>query len=313
MAVRLTPLFVICGTDPSLSRRLLAVLVYLLSVSAFGHDGGLRESAPSAYLWPLWEMGVFTGAARIPHYRGSDEYTVYVLPVPYLVYRGDLLKVDRDGLRGALLDKGRIEASLSFSGNPPVNRKNRAREGMSELGAILECGGLIKVHLTDRRSPDVLFFGMDLRAATSVDPDDLGMAYQGLHGGFHLVYRNRTLLKTRGTSFGCSGGVDFSDQSYNRYFYDVAASEANPSRPAYRSRGGLGGFSLSFSAHKKFSDRWSVGAFYRWDNISGARFRDSPLVKVDNNHVFGCALIWKIHQSDTVVHRYQGGTSDVNM
>ena len=35
---------------------------------------------------PLWEAGVFCGAVRIPHYRGSDEYSDYFVPIPYFVF-----------------------------------------------------------------------------------------------------------------------------------------------------------------------------------------------------------------------------------
>ncbi len=31
-------------------------------------------------LKPLWEFGLFAGAARLPDYRGSDEHKTYVLP-----------------------------------------------------------------------------------------------------------------------------------------------------------------------------------------------------------------------------------------
>ena len=41
---------------------------------------------------PLWELGLGVGALRVPHYRGSDQDHGWVLPVPYFVYNGEVLK-----------------------------------------------------------------------------------------------------------------------------------------------------------------------------------------------------------------------------
>jgi outer membrane protein len=37
---------------------------------------------------PLWEIGVGLAVLQMPDYRGSDKYRGYLLPYPYLVYRG---------------------------------------------------------------------------------------------------------------------------------------------------------------------------------------------------------------------------------
>ncbi len=39
---------------------------------------------------PLWELGIGTGILRMPDYRGSDESRWYLLPYPYVIYRGHL-------------------------------------------------------------------------------------------------------------------------------------------------------------------------------------------------------------------------------
>src|SRR5258708_18193841 len=80
---------------------------------------------------PLWEAGAGIGATTLPHYRGSDQSRTWVLPVPYLVYRGESLKVDDDRRpRGLLSDK--VELEFSLSGSPPA-KHNDARRGMPHL------------------------------------------------------------------------------------------------------------------------------------------------------------------------------------
>ena len=88
----------------------------------------------------LWEFGLFSGAARVPHYRGSDEYNIYALPFPYFIYRGEIIQASRDGLKGVFYKNNYIETNISLSGNPPVDGNNNARQGMPDLDALFELG-----------------------------------------------------------------------------------------------------------------------------------------------------------------------------
>lgn len=277
------------------------ILFALLAFSSRADEFEGIQQDPSGQ--PLWEVGLFGGVARLPHYRGSDEYTLYVLPLPYLIYRGEIFKADRDGLKGIFWKSDRLETGLSLSGSPPVPDDNEARQGMPELGAIMEFGPMLKYFITDRKNPNPLFMTAAARAAISVDTGDFGMDYQGLSGGLKAVYRNRTWLQDHGIAVGASAGIDFADQDYNRYFYAVEPVYATASRPAYDTDGGYAGFSFSVNASKKITDRWAIGAYYRWDNISGAVYNDSPLVKTEDNHIIGFALIWNIHRSEEKVSR----------
>ena len=47
---------------------------------------------------PVWDFGLGIGAVSFADYRGADTTHVYVLPVPYLYYRGNFLKADRNSL-----------------------------------------------------------------------------------------------------------------------------------------------------------------------------------------------------------------------
>ncbi|MCK6435001.1 MAG: MipA/OmpV family protein, partial [Aquabacterium sp.] len=42
----------------------------------------------AAHAAPLWELGIGAGMLRLPHYRGSDQSHLWLLPVPYVAYRG---------------------------------------------------------------------------------------------------------------------------------------------------------------------------------------------------------------------------------
>ncbi|MBT3192653.1 MAG: MipA/OmpV family protein [Verrucomicrobia bacterium] len=268
----------------------LVVIVAVVLSSASAAEQAVKER-------PLWEIGVFTGAAYLPHYRGSDSYNSYLLPLPYIVYRGEVVRANRDGFNGLLWNTERFETAISFSGSPPVDDDNHAREGMPEIGAILELGPGAKFYLRDRDSEDRLYFRFGVRAACSLDTDELEVEYRGIRGGLQLIYLNRTLGKAQDLEFGINTGVDFADDNYNGYLYDVDPTYVTADREAYEAEGGYAGFSISGNVVKELTPRWSVAAYYRWDNISGAVYADSPLVETENNHVVGMAVICGLLES----------------
>ena len=103
----------------------------------------LAALAPSARAEPKpkWELGAGATVLRLPDYRGSDESRGYVYPLPYFVYRGEFLRLDREGLRGVLIESDRVEFDLSLFGSLPVDSsKNLARAGMPDLDPVLEIG-----------------------------------------------------------------------------------------------------------------------------------------------------------------------------
>lgn len=250
---------------------------------------------------PLWEFVLFNTVSRIPHYRGADEADWYILPLPYFIYRGEFFQVDRQGVRGIFFRSEYFESDISLFGNPPVEDDNEAREGMPDLDALGEVGPSIKWYFTGRDPLNDLYLRAALRGAFSVSFDDVDLEYEGLHGGFNLIYNNRRMFQDRQIRFGFNIGIDFTDSGYNGYFYDVAEDFVRPDRPAYNADGGYAGFSVGVSGSKRLTDTLSMGVYTRWDNIEGAAFEDSPLVKQKNNIFFGAVLTWRIAASKKMV------------
>lgn len=279
--------------------RLVAVMLMLIVLPCAPCPAEEDTEPPTL---PLWEIGLFSGAARVPHYRGSDEYDWYVLPLPYLIYRGDIIRADREGLRGIFYKGDHFETDISLSGNPPVDDDNEAREGMEELDAVFEVGPSLKWFPLGRDPMELFYADLAIRAVSSLGFDSgIDLAYQGIHGDLSLVYRNRRLFRNQGVVFRLKIGVDYGDGDYNGYFYDVPQRDTRPDRPAYDASGGYAGCSASVSLQKRLTDRFSIGFYSRWQNVTGATFEDSPLVRDKNNITVGAALIWKIFESEKQV------------
>jgi len=235
---------------------------------------------------PLWELGLGLGALSLPDYRGSAERSTYVLPLPYVVYRGQWLRADRDGARAVLLDAERVEVDISVSGSPPSRHTDRgARAGMDKLPATLEIGPNVNWTWW-RGSSAKLDLRLPLRAAITLEhsPRSIGMVFAP-----HL---NLDLSgAVPGWKLGVQGGPVWASQRYNQHYYGVGAANATVTRPQYEARGGRGGWQATAALSRRFAHTWA-GAFVRHDSLDGAVFADSPLVQRRQGVTVGLGLSW---------------------
>lgn len=236
---------------------------------------------------PLWEAGLGLGGLWLPDYRGSDESRGYVLPFPYLIYRGEFLKADREGVRAEFIDSDRVRFEFTVNASQPVrSSSNRARSGMPNLLGSFEMGPSLSVTLfrtEDRRAK------LDFRLPVSTGVT-LGGGFQGL--GWQTSPRlNLDVADVAGFggwNLGVAAGPVFQTRKRNAYFYDVTPDYARPDRPAYKSSGGYAGSQLTVALSKRY-DRWWFGGFVRGDTLAGATFDDSPLVRRKSAFAAGIA------------------------
>ncbi len=248
---------------------------------------------------PLWEFGLFNGIAKIPGYRGSDESELYILPLPYLIYRGKIFQSDREGLRGIFYKNKHFESNISFFGNPPVDDDNKARRGMDDLDPILEIGPSVKYFLIQHNPEETMYFQISLRGTMSAS-NGVSLSYEGIHGDISLIYKNFNFAGRNKLRVGAKISLDYSDKSYNSYFYNVESQDATAIRTAFNSGGGYGGFNVSGNMIYKVNDKFSLGLLLRWENVRNAVYDNSPLVKNKDNFILGAALIWKLAKSKKI-------------
>ena len=245
---------------------------------------------------PLWELGVGVAPVTFPAYRGADEQVSYTFPIPYVVYRGDRLRVDRGGARGMLWDSEDVEVDLSFDGAIPVDSTDDGpRAGMEELDPIIEVGPSLKVRLAETESGR-LEFRLPVRAAIAIN--DGSTRQEGWKVHPILNYNAPGLVD--GWDVGFNIGPKFASRDFHAYYYDVGAADVTPERPAYRASAGYSGLSMLVSASRRFERFW-VGSFLRYDNLQGATFEDSPLVETDHAISAGVAISWILWQSEQTV------------
>ena len=264
---------------------------------------GLSLTAPQAAMAeqdrPLWEIGVGVGAVSFPAYRGSDEHQQYGLPTPYFTFHGRFLKADRHGVRGQLFESERVDLTVSAALSPPAPSKDiQARAGMPDLEANFEVGPQLDLTLWQSDGGQrTLKLLLPLRVAHTLDRhlDNIGWVF---HPKLNLDIGNMPGLP--GWNVGLQAGPLFGDRRQHQYFYGVDPAYATASRPAYQARSGFAGMQYLAAVSRRF-DRYWVGAFLRYDNLRGATFEDSPLVRTRNYWAGGFGISWILGESSTRV------------
>lgn len=250
-------------------------------------------------LKPQWEIGAGFAAIDFPIYRGANERRAYILPIPYFVYRGETIQVNRERVRGLIFRRGSVEMDVSVNGSVPAKSKDSiARQGLPDLKPTLEIGPSLNAHLYYSEDKKVNFdIRMPLRSVIATDFkhfQNIGWLFQP-----HLNLDVRD-INDSGWNIGLLGGLIFSDQRYHQYFYTVAPQYATAMRPAYTAEGGYAGTQFIFAFNKRQDKRW-MGGFMKWDNLNGAVFADSPLVKSKQYFTIGFAVTWVLDNSDKMV------------
>ena len=267
----------------------VATLLLTLSLSPF---------MASAEEPPLWEIGLGAGGLYLPDYRGAGHSSAYILPLPYVEYRGEYIKVDEEGARGTIFSTDRIKLDISLAGGVPVRSDNNTeRNGMPDLDPTMEIGPSLEFRLDDAsQHPHELWLRMPWRMVYSAST--VNIINQGWVFAPYLEYvmDQPGLFNSWKTHLAI--GPLFGDKTYHDYFYEVAPEFATATRPAYTAKTGYSGSRITLTLTRRVDDYW-IGAFARYDTLSGAVFEDSPLVADKDYFAVGIGIARIIAKSKT--------------
>jgi outer membrane protein len=244
---------------------------------------------------PLWEAGVVGGALSTPAYPGASDRSSRALALPFLIYRGEVLRSDASGIGARLLHTDRVEFDVGLAASLPARSDAvAARAGMPDLGLLVEFGPRVKVLLANPTPTSRLRLELPLRAVME------------LHGGVRrqgTTFEPRLVWDTRESasrwSHDASIGLVFGDRAVNRYLYEVEPRYATPERPAYQASAGLMLLRVGLSGSYKINDDVRLFGFVRQESYAGAANRDSPLMKKSSGASIGAGFAWTIGRSAT--------------
>lgn len=245
---------------------------------------------------PLWEIGGLALAVSQQAYPGSDEQLDRVRLLPYALYRGKVLRADGDsaGLRAVKTERYELDLGVSgaFGGG---NSQIRAREGMRELGTLVELGPRLKIRLGNPATPaSAGRWRLDLPLRGVFDLNDDGR-HRGMAFEPQLVFERQA---RGGWRYASSLGAIVADRRLGEHFYGVSSADALPWRPAYTAKTGLVAWRLSASASYGLSRDWRLFGFARVDSVAGAANESSPLVRQTTGATVGLGLSYTWMRSE---------------
>ena len=254
---------------------------------------------------PLWEFGVGAFGLTAPAYPGADDRNNRVLPLPYLLYRGEVLRADQSGIGARLFRSDRLEFDVGLAGALPSDSDNvDIRAGMPDLGALFEFGPRLKIRVADidqgSQMRSRLRAELPLRAVIEARG---GLRRQG------WTFEPKLAYETRGERglWSVEGNVSvvFGDKRINRYFYEVQPQYANASRAAYGADAGLMLTRVGLFATRQLNPDVRLFGFVRYESYAGSANRDSPLHIKNSGTSAGIGFAWTLARSSRRAAGYE--------
>ena len=257
---------------------------------------GMAPALAAEPALPLWEAGVFGGTAVTPAYPGASERSTRNLALPYLIYRGKVLRADRSGVGARLLDTDRLGLDIGFALSLPARSSDvPARRGMPDLGTLVEFGPRLKVKLAEPTPHSRLGLELPLRAVIEARG---GLRRQGATFEPRLVYGLQDAQQA--WQVDASVGAVFGNAAINDYLYGVSTAFATGQRPAYAAKSGLMLTRLGLGGSYRLQRDWRAFAFLRYDYYAGAANRASPLLRQHSGTSAGIGLMWTWQRSSSL-------------
>lgn len=274
-----------------ISRRVLAWGASIAALAALPFDA-LAQGGPQQ---PLWELGVVAAGGRQPAYPGASTDVSRGIVLPYVVYRGPLLRVDRGSAALRAFKTPSFELDVGFSGSIGSSSNDvTVRRGMPDIGTLIEFGPRLNWTLNPDAAPGEGRWRVELPVRGVFDLSD-GFAHRGLAVEPSINFARRT---SGGLAYNVGLGAVWGNQRLNDTFYGVAPVYATATRPAYAAQSGLIAWRVSTGLTRSLTPDWRVFAFARYDSVSGAANESSPLVQRRGGASVGLGLAYTWMRSE---------------
>jgi hypothetical protein len=202
---------------------------------------------------------------------------------------------------GLLYHSEHMEFNISVDGGVPVkSERNTARMGMPNLDPTIQIGPSLEICLLKNCHEDrAVQLRLPVRAVIAADLSRFyGIGFVA-NPQFNFDFKN--IGPGSGWDFGFAFGPLFATEQYHDYYYQVSPQYAIPDvRPSYDAQSGYSGTLLVVALSKRFDHVW-FGVFTRYDELTGAVFENSPLMKTRHSYMGGFGFAWVFGQSSILV------------
>ncbi|VUD40779.1 hypothetical protein TDB9533_00351 [Thalassocella blandensis] len=264
---------------PALLLVLSFCIVCGLSQRAVGQTESSADVIPER---PRLTIGAAFAGQYLNDYRGSSETQLQAYPIPFLIYRGKIIKADRGGVRADFISNQQMELNFSVAGALNGKSDNNAlREGMPELESAIEIGPSLNINLTGEDFSEGWQLRLPVRSVLTI-------SREGVHG-IGYTFNPKFTYSSPGAIAGWRAkfnlGLFFATEHYHDYYYSVDSQYVTAERPYYQAEEGFSGYFAKTTLYRRYGEV-IFGLSLQYDNLTGVVFEDSPLVETKNYYSF---------------------------
>ncbi len=271
--------------------------MWALALIGFAVARAVAAQTTEAAGKPLLELGVVGGGGYVPDYPAAGQNHLQGLGLPYVAYRGKVLRAgDRGLVRGRIFRRRDFELDVSLSGSFPSDSDNNdARRGMPDLDWLGELGPRLQYTALRAARDARIDLEFPVRAAFSTNFSS-EIEFRGIVFAPQIAYQNENFL---GSGLELKLGVvpTFATEDLMAYFYEVTPAFATATRPAFRAQGGYLGTKLELLLTNQINPRIRSFFALRIDFHNGATNSRSPLFRDDITVSLGLGLVVSLYQS----------------
>jgi outer membrane scaffolding protein for murein synthesis (MipA/OmpV family) len=274
-------------------KNLGMIVLFTLTLPVYAKANVAQEIAQPAKK-PTWEAGALLATFYGPLYPGADKSHGNVLPVPFVIYRGERLRIGENGvIKAVAVEKPRFKVDLSLGAAFNASSDDSAaREGMPDLDFIFEVGPEVSFMLGNSAASET-WLNLQFRKVFSSDfssIDDRGYIFQP-----EVSFQGKQLFNEN-DSFKFTLSPIFATKKTHQYFYQVNDEFSTAERPAYQAKGGYLGTEITLV--NRFEIRHDISIFVstKLGFYSGASNEDSPLLKEEVNYALGLGVKWTLFE-----------------
>ena len=266
-----------------------------------------RASAQTAPL-PLYEIEALGWAAYTPDYPGAQQSHIHYMALPWLTYRGEILRTDEGGhVAGRIVHSNRFELDISAAGSFPAHSSNdAARVGMPDLDWMGEIGPRARMNIyywQNMATGSVSKVGVELPVRTVFSTNLTSrLDYRGVTTSPELFYEAVGLFGSK-ARLKLGAGPIFGTKELTGYFYQVDSKYAIAGRPAYTALGGYVGSRAELGLTTPVLDWVKAFGKVSLDYYGGAANADSPLLAKKSNASAMFGMSFSLYRSQELAKR----------
>jgi len=284
--------------------RGLGRLVFLVAVLVAAAGGASAQTAPL----PLYEIEALGWAAYTPDYPGAAQSHFHYMALPWVTYRGDILRTDEGGhVAGRILHSDRFELDISAAGSFPAHSSNdAARVGMPDLDWMGEIGPRARLNIyywQNMATGSVAKVGVELPVRTVFSTNLTSrFDYRGETVSPELFFESNGMFGTK-ARVKLGAGPVFGTKELTGYFYQVDPKYAIAGRPAYTAQAGYVSSRAELGVSMPVLDWVKVFGKTSLDYYGGAANADSPLLGKKSNASAMFGMSFSLYRSQEMAKR----------